>query len=119
MIYLASPYTISCPKVRKIRFELVCRYAAKLMASGLHVHSPIAHTHPIAEAGELPKGWDYWETQDRWYVERCDEVWVLMLPGWEESKGIAAEVEIAIALGKPVKYVSPDSASRNGGEVVG
>lgn len=110
MIYLASPYSHPDPAVRRQRFEAVCRYAASLMAAGLHVHSPIAHAHAIAAAGDLPTGWDYWHALDRWYVERCDEVWVLTLPGWEDSKGVKAEIDIALSLGKPVKYVTEETS---------
>jgi hypothetical protein len=28
-----------------------------------------------------------------------------MLPGWKESVGVKAEIEIAHSLGKPVEYV--------------
>jgi len=105
MIYLASPYSHPECNVRIQRFVDVCRYAATLMAGGELVYSPIAHTHPIADVGELPTDWTYWEKLDTWFIERCDKVVVLMLNGWHESKGIKAEIEIAERLGKPIVYV--------------
>lgn len=108
MIYLASPYSHSDPSVRDARFHAVCQAAAELMRSGQHVFSPIAHSHPIAMHG-LPTDWSYWEVYARWHLERCDEVLVLTLDGWQESVGIAAEVRIAAELDKPVRYLSPEA----------
>lgn len=106
MIYLASPYSHSNPATRERRFRIVCREAARMMRHGQQVFSPIAHTHPIAQF-DLPKGWEFWEEFDRWYISRCDEVVVLMLRGWRESKGVQAEIKIAEELGKPVSYIEP------------
>jgi len=102
MIYLASPYSHPDSDMRHRRFLLACRAAARLMHQGHHVFSPIAHTHPIAEAGELPKGWDWWEAFDRAFFEICDSMVVLTLPGWEESRGVQAEIAIARELGLPI-----------------
>lgn len=105
MIYLASPYSSLKGAVRRWRFKRACQAAAFFMRQGLHVFSPIAHSHPIVVCDALlPKDWPFWETQDRWYIDRADEVRVLMLPGWGDSVGVAAEIEIATRLGKPVSY---------------
>ena len=105
LIYLASPYSHPDESVRLQRFETVCFVADKLMSEGKHVFSPIAHTHPIAVKGDLPKGWDFWEEFDRKFISACGELWVVMMDGWRESKGVQAEIKIANELGIPVKYV--------------
>ena len=104
MIYLASPYSHPDPAVREARFRAVCREAAEMIRSGTQVFSPVAHTHPIAAYG-LPMEWASWEKYDRMFLEMCSEVWVLMLDGWRESKGVQAEIGIARELGRPVLYV--------------
>ena len=104
MIYLASPYTHPDPVVQEERFHAVCRHAAEMMRCGIRVFSPISHTHPIAAHG-LPGDWGFWKDYDRAFIEMCSEVLVLKLPGWEESKGVRAEIAIAEELGKPVRYV--------------
>ncbi len=106
MIYLASPYSHDDALVRETRFRMVCRVAARLMRHGEQVFSPIAHTHPIAEFG-LPKGWEYWEEFDRWFIERCDEVVVLMIDGWKTSRGVRAEIILAKEFGKLIRYMDP------------
>lgn len=94
MIYLASPYSDPNPAVEQARFEAVCGAAATLMGKGYRIFSPIAHTHPIAMAGELPRGWDWWKRYDEEMLAAFDELWVLMLPGWDKSKGVKGEVAI-------------------------
>jgi hypothetical protein len=110
MIYLASPYSDPDPEVREQRFRAVCKHAAGMMRRGERVLSPIAHTHPIAIAsgGTLMLGWDFWERYDTELVKMCDEVRVLKLPGWEESVGVQAEIELARKMGKAVRYEEPE-----------
>ena len=106
MIYLASPYSDADPAVEQARFDAVCRAAAALMRQGLLVFSPIAHSHPIARFG-LPRDWAFWQRYDIAFLAQCDELWVLMLAGWESSVGVRAEIDIAREMGKPVRLVDP------------
>ena len=54
----------------------------------------------------LPDDWQFWQRHDRRFIEVCDEVVVLMLDRWQNSVGVAAEIEIARAMGKPVTFVA-------------
>ena len=101
MIYLASPYSHEDPRVRDQRFDEVSAAAAALMARGVQLFCPISHTHPIAVMGDLPKGFEFWETYDRWFLERCDAIVIAKINGWRQSKGVTAEREIAAELGLP------------------
>lgn len=101
-IYLASPYSDPDPAIREHRFSMICEKAGELMNEGYIVYSPIAHSHPIACQCELPTDWNFWEKFDRAFIEWADEVWVYMLPGWIDSRGVKAEIKIAVKLGKPV-----------------
>lgn len=111
LTYLACPYSHPDRAVRVSRFEAANRAAAALMAQGRHVFSPVSHTHPICEAGDLPLGWDFWEAYDRAILACCCEVVVLMIDGWCESKGVKAEVGIAGELMLPVTYLPEESIS--------
>lgn len=113
LIYLAAPYTHKERAVMVERFERINAIAAKFMAAGLYVFSPISHTHPIADAGTLPRGWDFWKGYDETMISRCNQLYVLMLPGWRESTGVNAEMEIAEKMGIPIYYVTPDGSIRN------
>jgi hypothetical protein len=105
LIYLASPYSHPAPAVREQRFKDVCRVAAKLMRAGHLIFSPIAHTHSIALAGDLPTGWEFWQGYDRAHLDAASQLWVLELDGWEQSVGIAAETEYMRNRLKPILYV--------------
>lgn len=105
LVYLAVPYSHPEPAVREARFAAVNKVAADLMRQGLHVFSPISHTHPIAMAGELPLGWDFWEAFDRAYLSHCHKIIVLKLEGWDQSKGVTAELKIAKELGLEIEYL--------------
>ena len=105
MIYLASPYSHADPEVMEDRFRRVCAVASRLMLQGLHIFSPIAHCHPIAVTGGLPKGWEFWGSYDKDIISKCDRFLVLRLPGWEESKGVQAEIKIWEEMGGTVEYV--------------
>jgi nucleoside 2-deoxyribosyltransferase len=108
LIYLASPYSHPDPAVREERFRQACIATVKLMQLGLAVFSPISHSHPLTEHG-LPGDWSFWQRCDRAFLERCDEVVVLMLDGWEASLGVAEEIRLAEEWGKPVRFVSLES----------
>ena len=110
MIYLASPYSHPEVSVREQRFHAVCRMAATLMQQGHVVFAPIVHGHPLVGHG-LPTDWPFWERFDREHLRRCDELVVLMLDGWRESVGVAAEIRIAAELGKPVRHIDPHRAA--------
>src|SRR3990172_7414602 len=104
-IYLAGPYSDKDPSVRASRFDALNRKAGELMKKGFHVFSPISHTHPIAVCCDLPLGYDFWEEYDRTFIEWCDEVWVLRLDGYAQSKGVDREIGEARRQGKRVRFI--------------
>lgn len=87
------------------RFHEICVIAGRLMLSGLVVFCPIAQGHPIAVRSELPTDWDYWKQFCHEFIAASSKVMVAMMNGWQESRGVAAEVEIAKELGIPVEYL--------------
>jgi len=103
-IYIASPYSSKSIGLRQLRYEQACEAAAYLMQRGYVVFSPIAHSHNISKYLGNGNDCDFYLKQDLPLIEWADELWVLMLEGWQESNGIAAEIKYAITLGKPVQY---------------
>ena len=107
LIYLATPYSDPDPAVRLQRFEEVSRVAALLTQAGMHVFSPISHTHQIALAGDLPNDWEFWEAHDRAFLAACEGLIVLRQTGWQESTGVTAELAIAREMGIMIEYMDP------------
>ena len=107
--YLASPYSDPSPTVREVRFRQASKAAGDLMADGAKLFCPIAMSHPMAEYGNVPPMGDVWYKFDNVILDRCDGILVLMLPGWDESKGLPAEIERMQNQNKMVRYLDPDT----------
>ena len=107
-IYLASPYTHENPEVVAQRHRDVCKVAGELMKLHKIVFCPIAHTHHIATVCDIHCAWGaLWATQDLYWVGRCDEFGIVMLEGWKESAGVAAEEAFARKHKKTIIYIQP------------
>ena len=105
-IYLASPYTSPDEDVRISRYGAACLVTAQLSKEGLLVFSPIVHGHPLASYG-LPVGFDFWQRHclsflKSWATELC----VLTIPGWENSRGVKAEIQFAQERDMPIFLLS-------------
>ena len=110
--YLGVPYSHKDSKIRKWRFDRVTEATAHLMKKGEYttVYSPITHSHLInsAKIGSESFTWDFWiDEYDLNFLAVCKVLLVLQLPGWEASKGVAAEIDYALEKGIPVKMASP------------
>lgn len=92
MIYLASPYTASEPGLTLHRFQMTEYYVAKYMKLGKPIFSPIVHCHELAGKYGMPTTHQYWWNYNLAFLEKADELWVLMLPGWDQSMGVQAEM---------------------------
>jgi len=106
LIYLATPYSHPEWEVKKQRFKEASRKAGELMEKGMTVFCPIAHSHPIdTYSFTTPKPGNWWLNQDFAVLERCDELYVYMLDGWDESYGVSQEVNFAQANNIPITYI--------------
>lgn len=100
--YLATPYS-KYPAGTTAAYFTAARIAAGLLRAGIPVYSPITHTHPIAVAGNLdPLDHSIWLPFDELMMARCDYLIVAHMDGWQESKGIAHEVEAFTLARKPI-----------------
>ena len=105
MIYLACPYSHPLEGIRKARFRAANIAAARLMSEGHVIYSAISMSHPIAVENNLGLDWDYWQANDRFFISACDEMVVLMYPGWDISEGITAEMKLAESMGKKIRFL--------------
>lgn len=101
LIYLAGPYSYDPDQA----FNLHLFYAAQLLQSGALVFSPIAHNHQLAKTHGLPSDYIFWTAHNKAILQRCDELWVMLEPGWNTSKGTQQEIEFALSLSKPILYI--------------
>ena len=91
LIYLASPFAHPSAEVREARLEAVRHVCGKMIDEGRIVLSPLVYAGELAQRGfHAPQGWYAWDLQ---FLARADELLVLQLPGWEESKGVLVEMQ--------------------------
>lgn len=108
LVYLGSPYT-KYPAGIEAAFKDVSNLAARLVAEGFIIFSPIAHSHVLAEHSSLPTlDYNVWLGQDFEIIRRCDTMFLATMTGWEESYGMHKEIEHALALGKPIYTLDPE-----------
>lgn len=106
MIYLASPYSHKDPLIVRTRFLLVEQATAALIKQGHFVWSPIVHCHEMATKYAMPTDADFWKSYNFDFIRRADAVWLLAISGWDQSRGVAMELDIARDLNIPVKAVN-------------
>ena len=113
LVYLASPYSNPSYDVRVARYARICFIAGQLIKEGHHIFCPIAMSHPIQEFAGTCGSWEFWEEYDTAILLRCDELWVVTMPGWDESVGVQAEIKIAWDHGIKVRYIDANTYERS------
>lgn len=107
-IYLACPYSHEDAIIQKERAATATRAAQELIRQGYTVFSPLTHGHTLCEGSTFPKDFAFWGMSCLSFVEHwATDVYVLMVPGWDSSTGVCAEVEAATHKGLPVVHVLP------------
>jgi hypothetical protein len=109
-IYIASPYSSQDPAVVEDRFEAVAQFVAKFCREGRALYSPILHFHPLSRMCQLPGDYFFWEKVNHAMIKAADELWILKLPGWDQSTGVRLEIEYAVSKDMPVRYVDLSGA---------
>ncbi len=101
-IYLAIPYS---DIDHDLSFRTANKIASELMLAGNIVFSPISHGHAIATENPVPTDFGFWCATCFSFIEWCDEIHIVTLPGWNASVGVSAEITYAISNNKIIKYI--------------
>ncbi len=105
LIYIASPYTGTAEEMDH-RYYLTIWYVAKLCEDGYVPYSPIVHFHPVAKLHDLPRDITYWRRVNTAMLRRCDELHALRIEGWNASRGMKFEMDLAADLNLPLRLIS-------------
>src|SRR5215211_6828098 len=109
LIYLATPYTKYRHGIREA-FRDASKLAGHLMAQGLPILSPIAHSHPLASYAEIDHtDQAFWMKTNEPFIKVCDALLVGRLEGWGDSSGVAYEIREFLRDGKPVYHLNLDT----------
>lgn len=104
-IYIASPYTDPDPELRKLRFLDALHYVGELTRRGQIVYSPIVHNHEVALKCNLPGDINFWKEHNATFLRLASKLHVLQLPGWDRSRGVLYEIDLAQRLFIEVIFV--------------
>jgi uncharacterized protein YdaT len=102
LIYIACPFWNDQDSVRDYRRKKAIDYSTVLIKKGYLVYSPLIYTERFAK-DKTKEG--YWIKHGIKMVEVCNEMRVLCLEGWQESKGVQGEIEKAKELNIKIKYI--------------
>lgn len=103
--YLCSPYSHEDPAVRQKRFEEAQRCAYSLQERGFILVEPIGSNHYKSVTFNVSPSFTYWKKTCEALIDRTDGIVVLLMDGWQESKGVQAEIRYAKSLDKEVVYM--------------
>jgi len=106
-IYLTTAFTFNPDKGYENALRLVSSLIWMFTPEQCVFYSPIVHHRPIADHAAIEGGYDdFWHQIDNAFIERFDEVWVLLDEdgGWRVSKGMIGEIAHAKKHGKTVRY---------------
>lgn len=95
LIYIGSPYSHPDDEVRHNNFRLVSDLAARLCSEGKVAFSPITYGHTLLDFKEMPSDWKFWQNFCLSFLVHADELLVYQMPGWDQSRGLADEIEFA------------------------
>jgi hypothetical protein len=110
-VYLASPYSHRLKKVMREREKEINRVAAELTYKyGYMMFLPITQSAPLERIiPALGGSFEKWKEIDLKAVSMMDELWVVLLDGWDISVGVTEEIRYAKELGKRVRYIDPQN----------
>lgn len=97
--YIAGPMS-GLPEFNYPAFNVV---AMMLRAAGVEVRNPAEHNHGT------DKPYDFYLRHGLRMLLECDEI--IMLRGWENSRGACLEHTVAQALGMRIRYPDVEVAS--------
>lgn len=104
-IYLASPYSDPDPAIVQRRYHLVLSATASLLRDCIWTYSPIVHCHELARLHSLPTDFAFWRDYNKAMLQKANAIALLDIPGWENSKGVKDELQIAELLAIPFRVV--------------
>lgn len=98
LVYVAGPYSATAERTVEYNVK-AARAVARLVAAAHPLLFPVV-PHQLGAGVEDLGDYDWWIAGTLKLMSRCDAL--VLVAGWEESRGARAEREVAIRLGMPV-----------------
>ena len=108
LVFIASPVSSKSPDLVQKRIEAAAQFGAWLQEhEGKCPFVAAVHDMAISKHLSQPKSPEWWRANIGHFLENAESCYVLCLDEWENSKGVALEIEMAQSFGKPVYYYEP------------
>jgi Domain of unknown function (DUF5664)/Domain of unknown function (DUF1937) len=105
--YIATPYT----KFAGGLDEAYCQArdcTVAIRAAGVTCFCPILHGHEICMFADVSKtDYDIWIPFNRQWIDRAHGMVIVQMEGWQDSFGVAEEIKLFVAAGKPIFLLDP------------
>ncbi len=105
-IFVAGPFNANSEDIKNERIKIIAEYCVKTFNGGNSPISALLMGLSFAKYGNLTTDTETWKLFSETMLKGCDEVHVLKIEGWEKSNGVKIEIEKAIELKIPIKYIS-------------
>jgi hypothetical protein len=106
MIFLATPYTHPDENVMETRRTNVCVISSLLLEKGIFSFSPLIYGLELIKHSHLEdKSFAYWEQYCESLLKKSDELYVINCDGWENSKGLLAEIKFFSQFNKNMYFI--------------
>lgn len=109
LTYLSCPYSDPSESIRMARYSEAIRAAADLQLQGRFIICPVIVNHPIEaylKTRDLKYPSRYWADLEKMFSSVCDELVILPLPGWKNSRGVQREMDLFRKAGKPMHVMT-------------
>lgn len=105
LVYIASPY--SNVEDKENLMKTVAYYSGKYMKEhpGEYAITGLVHHYACQEHADLGTDWNFWKNFCVEFLRKFDKLVVLKIEGWDKSRGVAAEIELASILNIPIEFI--------------
>jgi hypothetical protein len=100
LIYIAGKYSALTREGERENVMAAARIALEVIKRGYAVFCPHTHSETINFLADGTLGYAQWMRVDLAILAQCDAL--LLLPGWDHSRGAIRECDCADALGMPI-----------------
>ena len=111
MIMISTPYSNSDPEIKRANHLAAIQMCEKMIHLKEHAFSPVVYGLAILEKARipLPDDWNFWQGYCESLIKLVNKVYVIEMPGWKNSSGVAGEISAAKKFNVPVFLIEFDT----------
>lgn len=104
LVYIAAPY--SAVENKDELMSRVSKFCGEYMIAnpGKFAVPGLVHHYACKDNPTLGTDYHFWQEFCELFLSRCDRMVVLMIPGWDVSRGVKGEIEYCSTHNIPVEF---------------